>query len=104
LKAPGPGGRIQLDEATAAMLSTPSPQERPGMRIRFPVIRNFSGADIYFERLAQGMAAQGWETELDFYPHLLEFMPYGALRPFLSAEQDCDLVHSKAEYGWLFAR
>jgi glycosyltransferase involved in cell wall biosynthesis len=74
------------------------------MRIRFPVIRNFSGADIYFERLAQGMAAQGWEAELHFYPHLLEFMPYGALRPFLSAEHDCGLVHSKAEYGWLFAR
>lgn len=73
------------------------------MKIRFPVIRNFSGADVYFERLAEGMAAQDWAVELRFYPHLLEFIPYRALRPFLSAEPDCDLVHSKAEYGWLFA-
>lgn len=73
------------------------------MKIRFPVIRNFSGADVYFDQLAEGVAAQGAEVELRFYPHVLEFLPYTALRPFFRHRHECDLVHTKAEYGWLFA-
>jgi glycosyltransferase involved in cell wall biosynthesis len=73
------------------------------MKIRFPVIRNFSGADLYFQYLAEGIAPLGWEAELRVYPHLLEFLPYTALRPFFPSEHDCALVHTKAEYGWLFA-
>jgi len=73
------------------------------MKIRFPVIRNFSGADLYFRYLAEGITALGWEADLRVYPHLVEFLPYTALRPFFPSEHDCALVHTKAEYGWLFA-
>jgi glycosyltransferase involved in cell wall biosynthesis len=73
------------------------------IRVRYPVIRNFSGADIYFERLAEGVAAEGGQVELRFFPHILEFLPYTTLRPFFRQRHDCDLVHTKAEYGWLFA-
>lgn len=73
------------------------------MKVHFPVIRNASGADVYFERLAAGLAGQRCQTQLDFYPHLLEFLPYRPLRAFLPNSVDCDIVHTKAEYGWLFA-
>jgi len=74
------------------------------MKVRFAIIRNFSGADVYFERLASGLAARGWQAELRFYPHLLEFMPYTLLRPLVPRDFDCDLIHTKAESGWVFAR
>lgn len=74
------------------------------MKILYPVIANYSGADIYFERLAAGLASRGVQAELRFYPHLLEFLPYRALKPFFGPARDCDLVHSKAESGWMFAQ
>ncbi len=73
------------------------------MRIHYPVIANYSGADVYFQNLAKGIAARGAQPELRFYPHLLEFLPYSFLKLFLHPARHCDLVHSKAEYGWLFA-
>ena len=73
------------------------------MKVFFPIITNFSGADIYFERLAAGLADQGWQPDLRRYPHIMEFLPYTALQPFLRPNRDCALVHTKAEYGWLFA-
>lgn len=72
------------------------------MKVWLPVIRNFSGADVMMEELIAGLPKQGVQTEGRFYPHLLEFLPYSLLRPFLSGP-DCDIVHTKAEYGWLFA-
>ncbi|MFB3141086.1 MAG: glycosyltransferase family 4 protein, partial [Candidatus Acidiferrales bacterium] len=73
------------------------------MKVFFPIITNFSGADIYFERLAAGLADQGWQPDLRRYPHIMEFLPYTALKPFLRPNRECTLVHTKAEYGWLFA-
>lgn len=73
------------------------------MKVRLPVITNHSGADVYFQRLAQGLAARGVTADLNFLPHLMEFIPYRALRPFLPRHHDCDLIHTKAEYGWMFA-
>ncbi|MFQ5817074.1 MAG: glycosyltransferase family 4 protein [Terriglobia bacterium] len=73
------------------------------MNILYPVITNYSGADVYFQRLVASLAARGVQTQLHSYPHLLEFLPYRALKPFFGPAQNCDLVHSKAEYGWLFA-
>lgn len=72
-------------------------------KVNFPVIRNYSGADTYFERLARGVSAQGIETDLRFYPHILEFLPYTVLRHLLPARREDGIVHTKAEYGWLFA-
>lgn len=74
------------------------------MKIRFPNITNFSGADVYFERLARGVRQHGWQADLRLYPHLLEFLPCATVRPFLATNGDCDLIHTKAEYGWMFAR
>lgn len=73
------------------------------MKVQFPIISNLSGADVYFERLAQGLPAHGVETDLRMYPHLMEFLPYHALTPFFPTPGDGTLVHTKAEYGWLFA-
>lgn len=73
------------------------------MRVHYPIIANYSGADIYFQNLAKGIGACGAQPELRFYPHLLEFLPYSLLKMFLRPARNCDLVHSKAEYGWLFA-
>ncbi|MGH9863694.1 MAG: glycosyltransferase family 4 protein [Candidatus Acidiferrales bacterium] len=72
------------------------------MKVWLPVIRNFSGADIYFQRLAEGIRARGWAADLRFFPHIMEFLPYTALQPFLPRHHDCALIHTKAEYGWLF--
>ena len=72
------------------------------MKIHLPVIRNFSGADVYFQRLAQGLSDCNVTAALRFYPHLMEFLPYHALAPFLADGRDCELVHTKAEYGWMF--
>lgn len=74
------------------------------MNILYPVIANYSGADVYFERLAKGLEARGVGADLRFYPHLLEFLPYRALKPFFGPARGCDVIHSKAEYGWMFAR
>lgn len=71
------------------------------MRIRLPVIRNFSGADVYFERLAQGLRLRQVSSDLRFYPHLMEFIPYTLLQHFLPRRHICDLIHTKAEYGWM---
>lgn len=73
------------------------------MNVFYPVIANYSGADVYFQRLAAGLEARGVQAELRFYPHLLEFLPYHALKFFFGPARHCALVHSKAEYGWLFA-
>ena len=73
------------------------------MKVYYPVIANYSGADVYFQNLAKGIGACGAQPELRFYPHLLEFLPYSLLKMFLRPARNCDLVHSKAEYGWLFA-
>ena len=72
------------------------------MKIRLPVIRNFSGADVYFQRLAGGLSDRNVTAALHFYPHLLEFLPYHGLAPFLANGRDCHLIHTKAEYGWMF--
>jgi glycosyltransferase involved in cell wall biosynthesis len=72
------------------------------MKVRYPIITNYSGGDVYFRRLADGISSQGWEPELVTYPHLLEFLPCTAIRPFLPKAGKADLVHTKAEYGWIF--
>lgn len=71
--------------------------------IYYPVIRSGSGADVYFERLERGVAACGWRTDLRFLPHAAEIVPYTLLRPFVPLNPGCDVIHTKAEYGWLFA-
>lgn len=73
------------------------------MKVRLPIISNLSGADIHYQLLSEGLTAQGVKTDLHFYPHIMEFLPYRALQPFVRSSSDCSLVHSKAEYGWLFA-
>lgn len=73
------------------------------MKVCLPVISNLSGADVYFQRLAAGLSARGVTADLRWYPHLMEFLPYTALRAFLPRRDDCEVVHTKAEYGWLFA-
>ena len=72
--------------------------------VSFQVIRNYSGADVYFTLLQQALTRRGFSAELRFYPHICEFLPYHVLRPFLNRSLHTPLVHSKAEYGWLFAR
>lgn len=71
--------------------------------IYYPVIRSGSGADVYFERLERGVAACAWRTDLRFLPHVAEIVPYTLLRPFVPLNPRCDIIHTKAEYGWLFA-
>ena len=71
--------------------------------IYYPVIRSGSGADVYFERLARGVSACGWEANLHFLPHVAEIVPYTLLRRFLQVKRGSDIIHTKAEYGWMYA-
>lgn len=73
------------------------------MTVHFPFICNFSGADLYFQRLRDGLAARGVRTWAQSFPHILEFLPYRLVKPFLPPAGDCTVCHTKAEYGWMFA-
>ncbi|MFQ5927620.1 MAG: hypothetical protein ACE5MH_09330, partial [Terriglobia bacterium] len=72
--------------------------------VSYQVIRNFSGADIHFTLLQRALARRLFSTELYFYPHICEFLPYRLLRTFLCHRSKAAIIHSKAEYGWLFAQ
>ena len=68
-------------------------------RISMPVIQNGTGADSYFELLAQGLTNQGHDVSLQFYPRRYEASPR-----FLGLSYRCpegtQIVHTKAEHGW----
>lgn len=72
--------------------------------VSYQVIRNFSGADTHFSLLQRALARRGFSTELHFCPHMYEIFPYRLLRPFLCHHSEAAIIHSKAEYGWLFAQ
>ena len=74
------------------------------MNIRYSIITIFTGADIYFEQLARGVTQYGWQADLRTYQHFLEFLPCTAVQPFFPKQGGYDLIHTKAEYGWLFRR
>ena len=46
------------------------------MRIWLPSIRARSGADVYVERLAQGLRERGVEPVVEWFPHWYQYVPW----------------------------
>ena len=70
------------------------------MKVVFKVIRAGSGNDVYFERLAKGLQKQHIDASIRYYHKYFQFVPW--LLKFFTRSTDADVVHSNAEYGWVF--
>jgi glycosyltransferase involved in cell wall biosynthesis len=68
------------------------------MHIAMPVVRNDTGADVYFERLAAALRLRGHQVDLQFLPRFAEHAPW-ALRHLYRPPAGADLIHTKAEFG-----
>ncbi|MCA9579041.1 MAG: glycosyltransferase family 4 protein [Polyangiales bacterium] len=72
------------------------------MNISMPVIRNGTGADVYFERLAAGLRGHGHDVSLDFYPRRYEASARW-LAMHYKVPEAARVVHTKAEHGFALA-
>lgn len=73
------------------------------MKIVFKITRSRSGSDIYFERLSLGLNKIGIETKIIYFNKWFEIFPF--LLPLFDRKIiDADIIHSNAEYGWVFKR
>ena len=73
------------------------------MKIFYPIIRTYSGADVHFEELSRTIGRFGHEAVVRTYPHWLDFAPVFLQRTYARAPTT-DLVHTKVEYGPAFAQ
>ncbi len=71
------------------------------MKIWFPTIRAGTGADIFTINLAKGLKEKGIETEITWFPHLAEILPYPL--KYIKAPKNVDLIHSNSWYGFAFS-
>lgn len=47
----------------------------------FPTIRAGSGADVFTERLAEGLRRRGLKAEITWLPHRAEYLPWSVTKP-----------------------
>lgn len=73
------------------------------MKVFYPIVRTYSGADVYFEELSRVVSRFGHQAVVRYYPHWLDFAPALVQRHYASLPA-ADLVHTKVEYGPAFAR
>ena len=73
------------------------------MKVFYPIVRTYSGADIHFEELSRTIGRFGYEAVVRYYPHWLDFAPALVQRRYASLPA-ADLVHTKVEYGPAFAQ
>lgn len=71
------------------------------MKILYPLIRGGAGGDVYFQRLAYSINNLGHESTLEFYPRVLEFVPFLVSSLFRNRSQ-YDVIHSNVECGFAF--
>jgi glycosyltransferase involved in cell wall biosynthesis len=68
--------------------------------IWFPAIRAGSGADVYVERLVQGLRARGVRAEITWFPHRFEFAPGQMAR--VAPPSGTVLIHTNSNCGYPF--
>lgn len=64
------------------------------MKIWIPSIKTGSGSDVYVERLAQSLTAQGVVVVVQWFPHYFELCPY--LLRFVKPPADTDLIFANS--------
>ncbi|MEO0076612.1 MAG: glycosyltransferase family 4 protein [candidate division WOR-3 bacterium] len=71
------------------------------MKIQYYTLTGKSGGDVYFnllmssqKRLNNTVCHQSYHRNWSFFPYLL--------KPFIKINSECDLIHSNAEYGFVF--
>lgn len=72
------------------------------MRIWLPSIRARSGADVYVERLADGLRAHGAEPVVQWFPHAFQYCPWALLRQ--PAPQNTDVINANSWTALAFKR
>lgn len=72
------------------------------MKIWFPLIRGWSGTDIFTERLAQVLKDEGFETEITYFSPFYEFAPF--LLTKVSAPLGTQIIHTNSWSGFAFKR
>lgn len=73
------------------------------MKVFYPIVRTYSGADVHFEELSRVIGGFGHEAVVRYYPHWMDFAPTLVQRHYASLPA-ADLVHTKVEYGPAFAQ
>ncbi|WP_083251432.1 glycosyltransferase family 4 protein [Acidihalobacter yilgarnensis] len=73
--------------------------DRPAPAVWFPAIRAGSGADVFTERLVDGLLARGLRAEITWLPHRAEYMPWSVPSP--PAPPWANIVHVNS---WLHPR
>ncbi len=71
------------------------------MRIIYGLLSGKSGNDIYFELLAKSQIKFNAEIEFLSYHRYWSINPH-LLKPFIKITPDYDIIHSNAEYGFVF--
>jgi glycosyltransferase involved in cell wall biosynthesis len=72
------------------------------MKIWFPLIRGWSGTDIFTERLSSSLQQQGLETELTYFSPLYEFAPF--LLKKVNIPSGTHIIHTNSWNGFAFKR
>jgi len=71
------------------------------LHVWLPSLRAGSGADVYTQRLADGLCRAGVKVTLDWFDHRYEFMP--ALLRRASTPVGIDVIHANAGIAFAFA-
>jgi glycosyltransferase involved in cell wall biosynthesis len=72
------------------------------MKIWFPLMRGWSGTDIFTERLASGLHQQGLKTEVTYFSSYFEFAPF--VLKNVSAPSGTQIIHTNSWNGFAFKR
>src|SRR5690242_13110192 len=70
------------------------------MKIWLPSIRARSGADIYVQRLAQGLSSHGVEPVIQWLPHYFQYFPWALLN--LPPPADTDVISATSWIAFAF--
>ena len=81
--------------------TSPVKSEASGLHVWLPSLRAGSGADVYTQRLADGLRRAGIRVTLDWFDHRYEFMP--ALLQRAPLPDGVDVIHANAGIGFAFA-
>lgn len=83
------------------MTQAKSNTHRP-LRVWLPAVRAGSGADVFVERLAQGLERWGHEPIVQWFPHRYELTPW--MLQNIQPPTGTDIVHANTWQGFAFKR
>lgn len=72
------------------------------LRVWLPAVRAGSGADVFVERLAAGLARAGHEPRVQWFAHDREWRPWTLQSAVMPA--DTDVIHAGSWQGFAFRR